>query len=92
MFLSDDLTTQMGTFALVPQIVRAVRSRRQLGPISPAAPAFHLASVAIMPLRLKAESQGSGDFSPLWSGQNATGCKNIAAAELTRELTAGSFR
>ena len=25
MFLSDDLTTQVGTFALVPQIVRAVR-------------------------------------------------------------------
>ena len=25
MFLSDDLTTQLGTFALVPQIVRAVR-------------------------------------------------------------------
>ena len=25
MFLSDDLTTQVGTFALVPQIVNAVR-------------------------------------------------------------------
>ena len=31
---------------------------------------------------------GSGDFSPLWSGQNATGCRRIAAADLTRELAA----
>ncbi len=161
MFLSDDLTTQVGTFALVPQIVRAVsvpiiaaggiadagsvvaalalgaaavqigtayllcpettttplhraalasprstqtaltnvftgrpargivnRLIAELGPISPAAPAFPLAIAAVMPLRSKAESQGSSDFSPLWSGQNASGCKNISAAELTRELAA----
>jgi len=25
MFLGDDLTTQLGTFALLPQVVRAVR-------------------------------------------------------------------
>ena len=161
MFLSDDLTTQVGTFALVPQIVQAVklpviaaggiadakgvaaamalgaagvqvgtayllcpeattsavhraalkseaarhtaltnlftgrpargivnRIMRELGPISTAAPAFPLATSAIAPLRAKAESQGSGDFSPLWSGQNASGCKEIPAAELTRELAA----
>ena len=160
-FLSDDLTTQLGTFALVPQIVRAVsvpviaaggiadatgvaaalalgaaavqvgtayllcpeatttrvhrdalaslRARHtvltnvftgrpargivnrlvaELGPISPAAPAFPLATAAVMPLRSKAESLGSGEFSPLWSGQNATGCKNIPAAALTTELAA----
>src|SRR5690606_20463840 len=62
---------------------------RELGPISPAAPAFPLATSAIAPLRAKAEAQGSGDFSPLWSGQNASGCKEIPAAELTRELAAG---
>lgn len=161
-FLTDDLTTQVGTFALLPQIVRAVnvpviaaggiadargvaaamalgaagvqvgtayllcpeatttaihraalkseaarhtavtnvftgrpargivnRIIRELGPISPAAPAFPLATSAIAPLRAKAEAQGSGDFSPLWSGQNAGGCKEIPAAELTRELAAG---
>lgn len=161
-FLTDDLTTQVGTFALLPQIVRAVnvpviaaggiadargvaaamalgaagvqvgtayllcpeatttaihraalkseaarhtavtnvftgrpargivnRVIRELGPISPAAPAFPLATSAIAPLRAKAEAQGSGDFSPLWSGQNASGCKEIPAAELTRELAAG---
>ncbi len=159
LFLTTDLSTQIGTFALVPQIVRAVRIpviaaggignakgvaaamalgaagvqvgtayllcheattsevhraalksngarvtaltnlftgrpargimnriMRELGPISAAAPAFPLATSAIAPLRAKAESRGSGDFSPLWAGQNTTGCKEISAAALTREL------
>jgi nitronate monooxygenase len=58
--------------------------------MSPLAPAFPFATSAVMPLRAKAESRGSGDFSPLWSGQNASGCKNIPAAELTKAL-AGRF-
>ncbi|MGY8828610.1 MAG: nitronate monooxygenase, partial [Pseudomonadales bacterium] len=65
------------------------RVMRELGPISPMAPAFPLATAAIAPLRSKAESLGSGDFSPLWAGQNVSGCKNIGAAELTRELAQG---
>jgi nitronate monooxygenase len=161
MFLSDDLTTQVGTLALVPQIVNAVKTpviaaggiadakgvaaalalgaagvqvgtayllcpeattsavhraalkseaarhtaltnvftgrparaivnrvMKEVGPISAAAPAFPLAASAIAPLRANAESLGSGDFSPLWSGQNASGCKEIPAARLTRELAA----
>jgi nitronate monooxygenase len=160
-FLSDDLTTQVGTFALVPQIVQAVsipviaaggiadargvaavmalgaagaqvgtayllcpeattsavhraalqdmaarhtaltnlftgrpargivnRVMRELGPISTGVPAFPLAASAIAPLRAKAEAQGSADFSPLWSGQNATGCKELPAGDLTRALAA----
>jgi nitronate monooxygenase len=162
MFLSDDLTTQVGTTALLPQVVRAVavpviaagaivdattvtaavalgaagvqvgtayllcpeattsavhraalkseaarhtaltnlfsgrpargivnRVMREIGPINALAPAFPLAGAAVAPLRAKAESLGSGDFSPLWSGQNASGCKEIPAAELTRQLAAG---
>jgi nitronate monooxygenase len=162
MFLSDDITTQVGTFALLPQIVRAVklpviaaggiadaqgvraamalgaagvqvgtaymlcpeattsavhraalksaatqhtaltnlftgrpargivnRVIRELGPISDVVPTFPLATAAIAPLRTKAEAQGSGDFSPLWSGQNASGCKEIPAAELTANLIEG---
>lgn len=158
-FLSEDLSTQVGTFALVPQIVGAVRlpviaaggiadakgvaaamalgaagvqvgtayllcpeaktsavhraalnsgaarhtvltnifsgrparaivnrCLRELGTIRSDIPAFPLTVAAIAPLRAKAEAQGSGDFSPLWSGQNATGCKETPAAELTREL------
>lgn len=161
MFLSDDLTTQVGTLALVPQIVNAVnlpviaaggiadargvaaamalgaagaqvgtayllcpeattsalhraalkseqarhtaitniftgrpargivnRVIREVGPMNPATPDFPLATTAITPLRSSAESRGTGDFSPLWSGQNASGCKEIPAAALTRELAA----
>jgi nitronate monooxygenase len=65
------------------------RLMRELGPISDAAPAFPLAAAAIAPLRAKAEANGKGDFSPLWCGQNASGCKEIPAAALTRELAAG---
>ena len=64
------------------------RIMKELGPISTAAPAFPLATAAIAPLRAKAESRASGDFSSLWSGQNASGCKEIPAAQLTRELVA----
>jgi nitronate monooxygenase len=161
MFLSRDLTTQVGTLALVRQVVRAVRVpviaaggiadrqgiaaalalgaagvqigtayllcpeastsavhlaalkrpdhhtaltnlfsgrpargivnrlMRELGPIGRDVPEFPLATAAVMPLRVKAERQGSGDFSPLWSGQNATGCRAIPAGDLTRELMDG---
>jgi NAD(P)H-dependent flavin oxidoreductase YrpB (nitropropane dioxygenase family) len=30
---------------------------------------------------------GLGDFSSLWAGQNTSGCRQIGAAELTRDLT-----
>lgn len=161
LFLSEDLSTQVGTLALLPQVVRAVkvpvvaaggiadapgvaaamalgaagvqigtafllcpeattsavhraalkseaarhtavtnvftgrpargivnRIIREQGPISAAAPAFPLATAALAPLRAKAEAQGRGDFSPLWSGQNASGCQEIPAAQLTRALAA----
>lgn len=159
MFLSDDLTGQMGTFALLPQVVAAVRVpviaaggvadargvqaaralgaagvqvgtaylccpeattsalhraalqsdrarhtaltnlftgwpargivnrvMRELGPMSPVSPAFPLATAAVAPLRAPAERLGSTDFTPLWSGQNAGGCQDIPAAQLTRAL------
>jgi nitronate monooxygenase len=161
-FLSEDLATQVGTFALVPQIVRAVKvpvvaaggiadargvraamalgaagaqigtayllcpeattsplhraalkseqSRvtaltnvftgrpargivnrivRELGPMSRVAPAFPLAASAIAPLRASAERRGSSDFSPLWAGQNTSGCREVPAGQLTKELAAG---
>jgi nitronate monooxygenase len=161
MFLSADVSTQVGTFALLPRIVSAVnvpviaaggiadargvaaalalgaagvqigtgyllcteatpsavhraalktdaagetaltnlftgrpargivnRLMRELGPINAAAPEFPLATTGIAPLRAKAESQGRGDFSPLWCGQNAAGCREIPAAELTRSFAA----
>jgi len=162
MFLSEDPTTQIGTFALLPQVVRAVRIPvvaaggiadargvtaamalgaagvqvgtafllcpeatpnaiyraalkgdaanhtaltnvlsgrlaraisnrivRELGPISAIAPQFPLALAPILALRAKAEGHGSHEFSALWCGQNASGCREIPAGELTRELAAG---
>ncbi|MEY4756261.1 MAG: hypothetical protein RJA34_1159 [Pseudomonadota bacterium] len=170
MFLTQDLSTQMGTFALLPHIVQAVRVpviaaggianaagvraamalgaagvqvgtaylrcpecstsglhraalvseaarhtaltnvftgrpargivnrlMRELGGsatrhgalMCPSAPAFPLATAAITPLRAAAEKQGNSDFSPLWAGQNASGCQDWPAAQVTKALAAG---
>jgi nitronate monooxygenase len=59
---------------------------REQGPISDATPQFPLAAGALQPLRAKAEAQGSGDFSPLWSGQAVALGRELGAAELTRKL------
>jgi nitronate monooxygenase len=64
------------------------RLMRELGPISDCTPEFPLASAAVAPLRAKAEALGIGDFTSLWAGQNVSGCKDISATQLTRELAA----
>jgi nitronate monooxygenase len=159
MFLTEDTSTQVGTFALVPQVVDAVRVpviaaggiadargivaalalgaaavqigtaylfcpearigaphraalrtakaedtaltnlftgrpargilnrlMREVGPISPLAPAFPLAGGALAPLRAATEPAGSGDFMSLWSGQAAALGRDLPAGELTRRL------
>lgn len=163
-FLSDDLSTQIGTMALLPQVVRAVklpviaaggiadregvaaalalgaagvqvgtsyllcheatttalhraaltsaraehtvltnlitgrpargmlnRLMKELGPLSDAPPAFPLATAALLPLKAAAETMGRDDFSTLWAGQNASGCREVSAGDLTRWL-AGAVR
>ncbi|HEY2344347.1 MAG TPA: nitronate monooxygenase [Xanthomonadaceae bacterium] len=67
------------------------RVMRELGPISKLTPEFPLAAAAMAPLRASAEREGSGDFSPLWAGQNVGGCKEADAAQLTRDLARGSM-
>lgn len=69
---------------------RAIVNRviREHGPMSPDAPAFPLALGALLPLRVAAEARGNADFSPLWAGQNVSGCREVAAADLTRDLAA----
>ncbi|MCH8542182.1 MAG: nitronate monooxygenase [Alcanivorax sp.] len=62
------------------------RLMRELGPISTLPPAFPLASTAITPLRQTAEATGSGDFSPLWAGQNVSRVPSESAELLTRRL------
>ncbi|MEN9313820.1 MAG: hypothetical protein RIS35_213 [Pseudomonadota bacterium] len=62
---------------------------RELGPISADAPPFPHATGAVAPLRAKAEAAGSGDFSSMWAGQNASGCREVPAAEVLRGLAEG---
>ncbi|TFF74620.1 nitronate monooxygenase [Aeromonas taiwanensis] len=58
------------------------RLMRELGPLSAAAPAFPHASGALALLRAAAEKVGDSGFSPLWAGQNVSGCHPMAAADL----------
>jgi nitronate monooxygenase len=62
------------------------RLMRELGPISGLPPAFPSAANAIAPLRAAAERAGRGDFSPLWAGQDVSGCRTVPAAQRVREL------
>ena len=62
---------------------------RELGAMNPLAPAFPTAASALAPLRAAAELAGISDFTPLWAGQNTSGCRAVAAAEITRALAAG---
>ena len=60
------------------------RVMREMGPIGEA-PAFPLAAGALAPLRAKAETAGSSDFSSMWSGQAAALGAAMPAGALTRE-------
>jgi len=62
------------------------RVMRELGPISPLAPAFPLAGGALAPLGAKAQAQGSGDFSSMWAGQAVALGRELPAGELTAAL------
>jgi len=85
---SDDARVTAITNLFTGRPARGIVNRlmRELGPMSDAPPAFPLAAAPVAPLRAQAERQGSGDFSPLWAGQNASGCRAVPAAVLTREL------
>jgi len=88
---SDAACTTALTNRFTGRPARAIVNRvlRELGPIGAAMPPFPLAVGAIAALRAKAEARGCGDFSPLWAGQNVSGCREVPAAALTREFAAG---
>ena len=62
------------------------RVMREVGPLTPDAPAFPLAGGALAPIRAKMEATGSGEFSNMWSGQAARLAPRLPAGELTRKL------
>jgi nitronate monooxygenase len=82
----DDGTALTNVFTGRPARAFINRGMRETGPIAKDAPAFPLAATAWAPLREKAEANGSGDFSPLWSGQAAALGREMPAAALTLHL------
>lgn len=74
---------------LMRELGRGNEAEHFCGGLSAAAPAFPLATAAIAPLRAAAEKAGCTDFTPLWSGQNASGCRSGPAADITRALARG---
>ena len=82
----SDGTVLTNVFSGRPARGIANRLIRELGPMSDLPPAFPLASGPVLPLRAKAEASGSGDFSPLWSGQASALGRELPAGELTTRL------
>lgn len=62
---------------------------REVGPMATTIPPFPAAAVLVSALRKTAEPAGNSDFTPLWCGQNASGCSDASAAELLRLLAEG---
>ena len=72
---------------------RGVQNRvmREVGPISPDAPAFPHAATSLAPLKAAAEKLGKVDFTNLWAGQAVRMGREMPAAELTRALAAAAL-
>ncbi len=82
----DDQTALTNVFTGRPARGIVNRAIREIGPLSADAPAFPGASNAMLPLRQKAEAQGSGDFTPMWSGQAPVFAREGGAGALTEAL------
>jgi nitronate monooxygenase len=67
------------------------RVMREVGPISPDAPAFPHAATALAPLKVAAEKLGKVDFTNLWAGQAVRMGREMPAAELTRALVGAAL-
>ena len=89
---NDEATVLTNVMSGRPARGFITRIVREIGPMSNELPEFPLASAAIAPLRAKAEAAGSGDFSPLWSGQAASLGRELPARELTKKLAAEAQR
>jgi nitronate monooxygenase len=89
--ISDDGTAVTNVFTGRP--ARGVLNRliREVGPLSPLAPAFPFAGGRLAPLRAKAEAVGSGDFTNLWSGQSARLSPRLPSGQLTERLAADAL-
>jgi nitronate monooxygenase len=82
----DDSTDMTNVLTGRPARVITNRVVRELGPIASEIPPFPLPNAALTPLRVKAEEQGSTDFSALYAGQAAALGREHSARELTQKL------
>jgi nitronate monooxygenase len=82
----DDSTAITNVLTGRPARLIPNRVVRQIGPIASEIPAFPLPNAALTPLRMKAEEQGSTDFSALYAGPAAPVGRELSAKELTVNL------
>ncbi|QOZ26372.1 nitronate monooxygenase family protein [Bradyrhizobium sp. CCBAU 51753] len=88
---SDESTVITNVMTGRPARGVANRVMREVGPISPDAPAFPHAATGLGPLKAAAEKQGRVDFTNLWAGQAVRMGKEMPAAELTRALAGAAL-
>jgi len=88
---SDESTVITNVMTGRPARGVANRVMREVGPISPDAPAFPHAATALGPLKVAAEKLGRVDFSNLWAGQAVRMGREMPAAELTQALAGGAL-
>ena len=70
----------------------AIRELGDASGISDLAPPFPFAGNAMGMLKGAAEKKGTADFSSLWSGQNASQCREAPAADIVAALSQGFSR
>src|SRR6476620_11434273 len=87
----DDTTVITNVMTGRPARGVANRVMREVGPISPDAPAFPHAATALGPLKAAAEKLGKVDFTNLWAGQAVRMGREMPAAELTRALAGAAL-
>ncbi len=87
----DDSTVITNVMTGRPARGVANRVMREVGPISPDAPAFPHSATALGPLKVAAEKQGKVDFTSLWAGQAVRMGREMPAAELTRALAGAAL-
>jgi nitronate monooxygenase len=83
---ADDATVITNVMTGRPARGVANRAMREVGPISPDAPAFPHAATVMGPLKAAAEKLGKVDFTNLWAGQAVRMSREMPAAELTKAL------
>jgi nitronate monooxygenase len=87
----DDSTVITNVMTGRPARGVANRVMREVGPISPDAPAFPHAVTGLAPLKAAAEKLGRVDFTNLWAGQALRLGREMPAAELTRAFAGAAL-